>query len=257
MGDDLTKYTGFDMDMLEETDRRVEEVGGSAYVKLEVGDTIVRILPAPAGQMPFRVTSLHYIDAVPGLDKKIVFACPRVEEKKPCLACTEADRLLSTGNPLDRASSKRISGTLTVYANALDRSMPDAGPKILSMGSTIWKKLKAIRQNPRAGGDFTDPGDGGFDIIISREGTGPRDTRYEVSTDRNNSPLADTPEEIEMILSRQHNLDAEVDTEIPEDLIMAWRNLASVGRGQTQRRSSAVADAQKTTVVDDDDPTTW
>lgn len=69
MGESIAKYTGFDAKMLEEADGKVEAIGGSIFIGLEVGDTIIRFLPAPVGTNPFRVTSMHYVDAVPGLEK--------------------------------------------------------------------------------------------------------------------------------------------------------------------------------------------
>lgn len=265
MGSDITKYTGFDLDMLDQVDQQVDAVSGNVYLTVDVGDTVVRFLPARAGKAPFRVTSMHYIDAIPGLEKMIVFACPRVELKQACPACQEADRLLATRNPIDRERAMRISGTLRVYANVLDRNAAASGPKIFSMGIMIWKKLKSLRANPRLGGDFTDPSAAGFDVIITREGTGPRDTRYEVYPDRNNSPLAATQEEVEEILARQHDLDLQVDPTVPEELAGAWRSLATAGAGGARKpapaRRSAAQDAKVTDVpgeeVDSDDPANW
>lgn len=273
MGDQLTKYTGFDMDMLDAVDKKVESISGSVFMDISPGTTVVRFLPAPAGKQPFRVTSMHYIDAVPGLDKLVVFACPRTELKQPCPACAEVDRLISTRNPVDKERAYRIEAKLKVYSNVIDRANPDAGARVLSMGKMLWGKLKEIRRNPRLGGDFTDPGAGGFDVVITREGSGKTDTRYDCAADRSNSPLAETAEEMDHMLSSQHDLEALVDTAFPDELLNAYRSLTTAGRGgsaggrqdsaprgsQVQPgRRSAVIDAQGTTVEDDaDDPSKW
>lgn len=262
MGNNLSKWQGLDLDALERIDKQVEEMSSNIWLSLEQGDTIVRFLPAPAGTDPFRITSIHYVDAIPGLDKTLVFACPRVELKQPCPACREADRLLATKNPIDKERAHRISGQIRVYANVVDRNAMENGPKIFGMGPMIWKFLKAIRANARSGGDFTDPTAAGFDIIVNRTGTGMQ-TRYTVSAERNNTPLCENADEMEDILNRQHNLDAQVDATVPEELLQAWQAMASAGR-QPMRTRNAVADAHGETVkkpatkeTDPDDPENW
>lgn len=216
----ITKYTGLDLALLDEADQKVQEIAGGDFETLEVGENVFRFLPAASGP-PIRVTAMHYIDAVPGLDKMVVFACPRVELKQPCVACAKADELGKTGNPLDRERAYRISAQLRVYANVVNRKRPGA-PKVLAFGKQIWEQLKSVRRNPRVGGDFMDPGPGGFDVVILREGTGKNDTRYTVAPDRANSPLAATDEEIGFLIDATKDLDSLIKAEPTDELLAAW-----------------------------------
>lgn len=270
MSGDLVRYSSFDFDMIEDLDRQIDDIVQTVYVSLAVGDTTIRILPGFVGASPFRPVAMHFIDALPGMaDKTISFACPRVELQEFCLACQKAQQLMSTKNPVDKQRAKRISTTLQVLCNVVVR--PSTTPKVLPIGMTVWKQLKAIKNNPKLGGDFTDPTEGGYDLVINREGTGQYDTKYKVFYERENTPLAPTPQEIDAILANRHDLEALVDPTVPTEILEAWRNLARAGSGSAQQssaystddrqrraRSSAVIDAVGETVEEDeDDPSTW
>lgn len=225
MSGNIVKYGGYAEKAADYDSAKIDSVSGNVYLDTPVGTTIVRIVPPPVGKdSPFRITAMHFIDAVPGLDKMIVFACPRVEFKQPCIACQESERLNKSPSPLDRERAYRISAGLRVYANVIDRASPDLDTalKIWSFGKMIYGQLKGIRKNPRLGGDFTDPTEKGFDIIVSREGTGKNDTKYTVAADRNASPLAPTVEDINDIISRQSDLELQVNAVVPEALLNAW-----------------------------------
>lgn len=242
----IIKYQALDLELVDEAQKQVDIIAGGEYENLEVGETVLRFLPAMAGFTPIRVTAIHYIDAVPGLDgKTIVFACPRVELKQPCPACAKAEELMKTGNPLDRERGYRIQAGLRVYANVLNRKKVEAGPKVLAFGKQIWDQLKAIRKNPRMGGDFTDPSAAGFDIIINREGTGKMDTKYTVAADRQNTPLADTDEETNRIISAGKDLERFVQTDIPQELALIWNiNVRQVAAPPPKQPGTLVAAAR-------------
>lgn len=226
----LVRYGSFDETALEEQSRKVNDLAGQIFVKIEPGDNIFRFLPPPPGKnTPFRVTAMHYIDAVPGLDKQLVFACPRHESRTPCLACQKADELSRSANPHDRERGQKIAANLRVYAAVVQRNDPDMVPKVLSFGKQIFDQLKAIRKNPRLGGDFTNPTEQGFDIIISRAGTGKNDTKYVVSADRNNSALHPDPTVIQQILDAAPNLELQVNPIVPEQLFAMWGEVAMRG----------------------------
>lgn len=235
----IVKYAGLDLSVVDQVDERVQTIAGGDYEQIEVGENVYRILPALPGRQPIRVTAMHYVDQVPGLEKMVVFACPRVELKEPCPACARAEQLSRTGNPVDRERAQRLQPQLRVYVNVLNRKRPDAGPRVLSFGKQIWEQLKAIRRNPRTGGDYTNPTDQGFDIVILREGTGKNDTRYTVSVDRNNSPLADTPEAINAIIEATKDLDSFVNTQVSDQLLSAWG--VSLRGGMDAGRAAAAA----------------
>lgn len=242
---DLKKqYGDYEIATADADDASVAAVSSGIWQPLVVGDNVLRFLPAlPGKPSPFRVTAVHYVEPLPGTDRKLVFCCPRVELKQPCVVCQKSEELARSGNPIDRANAGKMSAGLRIYANVIDRNSPQAGVRVTTLGRMIYEQLKAIRRNTRLGGDFTDPGPKGFDIIIQREGTGPTDTRYTVHPDRNCSPLAPTPEEALDILGMAHDLDALVDTVVPEALLQAWGEVARAHVAGRQERGRAMLEA--------------
>jgi len=224
----LVRYGSYTLEAATEDDAKVKAASGNSFMELIEGENVVRILPPPEGATsPFRVTSMHYIDPIPGSDRKIVFACPRVEGVGICPACAKAEELGRSPDPGQRERAKDLAHSLRIYANVLDRSQPDVGPKVLGFGKQIQMQLRAIRASPRLGGDFTDPTSKGFDIIITRTGTGRQDTKYNVAADRQCSPLADSDEGIVAILDLRHDLNALVDTVPPEELVAYFNSARS------------------------------
>jgi hypothetical protein len=125
-------------------------------------------------------------------------------EKKTCPACQQADELKRTGNPLDRDKAWSFYPKMRVYANVYDRENP-GNPRILAFGKTIWDGLKRIRRDRDEGGDYTNPMNDGFDIVITREGQGMQ-TKYAVSSSRSDSPLAEDATEVDRIIQAQWDL---------------------------------------------------
>ena len=201
----LVKYGGFDLDELDKQDNQVAAttVVGADFMKLVPGNNKVRFIPPEVGGSPFVIVNEHFIDTASG--QRVRFTCPRLMEKKQCPACQEADRLKRTGNPIDRDKAWGFYPKLRVYANVVDRENPGA-PRILAFGKTIWDGLKRIRRDKDEGGDFTNPNADGFDVIITREGSGKNDTRYSVRPARTDTPLAETPEEVDAIINDQWDL---------------------------------------------------
>ncbi len=191
----------------EEAQAQAEGGSSVSYVKLKVGRNVLRVLPPMIGSAsPFHRVYQHYIkDAA---DKLIVFECPNrgkpADDKRPCPACDEAERLDSTGNPLDKERARGMWASRRVYANVIDRADADKGVQVLVMGKTIYEGLLALGRDPEAGGDFTCPEEG-FDVIITRTGTG-MDTRYKVTASRSNSPLSEDEDEAEDWLDDMHEL---------------------------------------------------
>lgn len=217
----IVQYGTFTEDALERDSAKVDQLTGNAFMELLPGENVLRFLPPPIGKnSPFRMTAMHYIEPPPGIEKKMVFACPRHELREACPACEHAARL-SSGNAAERRAASEFQPKFRAYANVLDRNNPEAGVKVLGFGKMIYNDLRSIRRNPRTGGDYTNPTETGFDIIITREGTG-MNTQYAASADRNNTPLAESDEELMSILAQAHDLEQFVNPEVPEELLMVW-----------------------------------
>lgn len=244
----IQQYQGFSEEAAAQDLAEAQAMSGSIYMDLEQGENVVRFLPvAPGMRSPYRKTSMHYIE-IPGHDRKFVFACPRVELKQPCLACAKERELARSPNAADRESASQVGSSLRVLANVINRKIPDSPPMVLGFGKMILNALTEIRKSSRLGGDFTNPGPDGFDIIIIKTGEG-LGTRYSVSADRSPSPLAATQEEIDAICGMRHDLEACVVPAIPEALQQAWAATAASLGPSVMPRQQISAPVRRTPAV--------
>ena len=162
----------------------------SPYLKLPVGETVIRIPPPVLGATsPFIKASLHRVD-VPGQQYPFKFPCPRVHHGKGCIVCREADRLRASQHRLDQDKARDLVAKTRYYCEVIDRADEASGWKVWEFGPRMMEDLNTLRRNKRGGGNFTDP-ETGFDLIITRVGTGAQDTRYNLAADRNSSPFGD------------------------------------------------------------------
>jgi hypothetical protein len=198
MGTEMTKWGGYSEDAVKEEAR---ELSSGSYFKFVPGINTIRVIPGKAGtKSPFVVVHEHFIDTAAG--QKASFACPRVHAKQTCPVCEKAKRLMEAGNQRDYTVGKRLLPGRRVYANVLDRADPEGGIKIAGFGKTIHEGLAELREDH---GDFTNPLEEGYDVLVKRKGTGPTDTEYKVKKG-DNCALADSMEEIEALVESQPDL---------------------------------------------------
>lgn len=166
-----------------------EMAGGGDWWKAPVGKTAVRFLPPKIGwPSPFVIQHQHFFN-LPGVEKAIIFACPKMHEGKKCLACAKADQLEGSGNSRDAQASKKLRPQKRMMANIVATPKdPNARVSIYAFGKQVYDQLKSIRESEEGGGNFLDPVKG-FNIIIQRVGTGKDDTKYTVIPARNATPL--------------------------------------------------------------------
>ena len=236
----------------ERSEAATENAGN--YIKLNEGDTVVRILPPAAGEdSPFVRTQLHYLKD--DEDKLHVFECPSRgkarADRKPCPACEEGARLSASPNPADKEAAKNFWPSRRVFCAAIDRADEDAGPKVLQMGTMIYDQLLAIASDPRKGGDFSHPIKG-FDVIIERTGSGQFDTRYKVTGARENTPMLDDEDEIIEFLEDRPEISSSITLLLTDDIqalvddiggaaaLPPPRNVTSGGGRRTRRASRSV-----------------
>jgi gp32 DNA binding protein like len=168
---------------------REELASEGQFYKLEEGRNVLRLLPPQVGmKLPWVVTHQHFV-RLPGKTSPIVFNCPRRMAKRFCRLCSSAEKLRASGNPVDRDLAYERFPKRRVFCEAVDRKMPEKGPQILAFGKKIHDPLEALLLDEDAGGDFSDPGENGYDIIIERQGTSKNDTVYTVMPARKSSPL--------------------------------------------------------------------
>jgi len=187
----IVQYGSYSIEAANAEAKELERASGSGFLRLGEGEHYLRFLPPPVGaESPFVTAHQHFI-RMPGEEKPISFNCPRMMARGQCPACAKAEQLRSTGDSEDYKLAGQFFAKLRIYANVIDREAEELGPQIFAYGKTIQTPLTAIRGNKREGGDFTDPTSSGFDIVITRAGTGQFDTEYSVRRSIKFSPLGD------------------------------------------------------------------
>ena len=152
-------------------------------VKLEIGFTTVRILPAydESGRWYYRY-GMHF-----GLP------IDNVRKTWPCIAATDAPESCmfcecsdDYRNKAPELYSQFKAKTRTLF-NAYVVGDEAAGGKVLECGPSISRDIIDLAERET---DPTDPEDG-FAFIIEKRSTGPnaRDIEYKVSAERSNTPI--------------------------------------------------------------------
>lgn len=242
----LVRYQEYSAEDFERDAAKARAISGTSFMELVVGENVVRFLPSKtAGISPVRSTGMHFVDAVPGLDQTMGFACPQKELGQPCPVCKAVEELRRSHNPVDRARGDKIAVKLSLYANVVDRAAapddPQHGLRVLRFGKMVLEQLKTLRRNTRVGGDFFNPGPKGFDVIIMKEGEQLK-TKYKVLADRNLTPLAADPGMTQALIDNQFDLEAYVNPVVPEEIILALQSTRAAyglptGGSQQQARS--------------------
>ena len=181
----IVQYEGWSLEEAETEAKQVSKFQATEILKLKPGKNKLRFLPKlPGHGSPFQIVWQHFVE---GPERPVVFPCPWRMDQSRCPVCDFGNKISRSNNPADRDAARKLWPSMRVFANAVDRSAQEDGPKIVAMPKTVYEALINIRRDEDAGGDFTDPKEG-FDIIIEREGTG-LNTRYRVATARTNSEL--------------------------------------------------------------------
>jgi len=205
----LVKYGSFNLGALEKQNTKIENTtssSGADFMKLGEGRHRVRFVPPRAGDAtPFKVVVEHFLKAKNG--QRAVFACPRNSDTPTkCPACEEFFKLHGSSNPLDKDEARNYKVRTRIYANVRDRGKPET-VRILAFPRTVWDGILRIAKDSEEGGDFVDPTESGFDMIITRKGTTMTDTKYTVTPSRTGSALAESSEELEEFIETQYDLD--------------------------------------------------
>jgi hypothetical protein len=185
----VRNYGSWSAEAAEEDLAKSKADSAGEYLNLKLGRNRLRILPPAAGRSsPFQAVKQHYVEIPGGQKKGVAFVCPKAHGGGRCPACERADRLRQTGNAADYEAAKKYMPRNRYFANVVDRSDPDRGVVKLPFGKTVYEELLALRNNVDVGGDFTNPGPDGFDVIVEKSGEGLK-TEYKVHPARENSEL--------------------------------------------------------------------
>lgn len=224
----------------EEADKAEKLANKSAWFRFKNGPNVLRIFPStdPQHPAPFWIRFRHWIDLPNG--ESVRFNCPRGMAGQKCVICEQSD--LYKKSDSTKTKGWKMSAQRKALCIAIDRTDPDKGPQIVDLpGKTVYDPLVAMRNNPRAGGDYTDLRFG-FDVIITKTGSGEQKTTYTVAADRNNSPLADTVEQMNEWVRSMPDLAPHLVVPTNEE-IQAMFNKALNGDSSTNTSSVAPAPA--------------
>lgn len=183
------------------------------FIDINDGLNVLRILPPKKdGDWFAQEVWVHYgVGKTEANKKGTMVICPTTNgDDKPCPVCELAKQFYKMSAKKDDKYSKMgrdIGRKKRVYYNAISRaddlsqfeknddgkwmntstSEEECPVKILATGQGVYTDLMGIIVDPEYG-DVTDP-EKGLDIRITKSGSGQFNTKYEVKTNRKESPI--------------------------------------------------------------------
>lgn len=253
---------------LDENKRRAR----TPFVKFPEGDTSVRVLPPPLNKRsPFQKIVAHkldtdavviflemndeqaaqYEDARKDHDYPVQVVCPREHGGQNCTICKWAFELYANGkknkNKADKELGYQALPKTQYFVNVIVRGEEDKGPQVWRMSGRMMEDLAAMAKNPKIG-NYSNPGDRGFDLIVTRKGTGPMDTRYSIAASRMNEPLSDDVVLSDKWITEQHDLSQLVVLNSLEDQV---ERILEWGNKDEEEQAAPKGRQPKTTAQDD------
>jgi len=214
----------------EDVKRRANQSGGlfdslfkaqfSTFTPKE-GKNQVRILPATWDK------PTHY-----GMDVFVHYGIGSDNQSYLCLDATKGEKcpICEERKQADRAGdsdyAKSLQATKRVLVWVINRGAESDGPQLWSMPWTIDRDINSLTLEEEGGILAMDDPEDGYDVHITRTGTGLK-TKYLVKIARRASPLADDPDKA------QEWLDFIVENPLPEVLqCFDYDHIASVAQGK-------------------------
>ena len=187
------------------------------YLKLEEGDTTIRILPSPDGD-PFKQFFFHY-----GIGEGS-FLCPkRNGEGAKCAVCDFVHSLYQEGTDDSKKQAKDLRAKERYFSNVIVRGKEAEGSKVFGYGKQLYEKLIKLVLNPEYD-DITDV-DNGIDLMLSYTNASGADfAKTECTPSRKNSPVLKDKKEVKKLLD-------------------GMKNIASLHTKKTSEEAKAILDA--------------
>lgn len=227
MAKELTPWIDYDIstaaEIVEEEKRKAAESDVS-FVKFRPGENVFRILPPKAAWLdyynergmkpdPFFPYWKHFYERPDEPGTWVSFVCPRRMEGRECPVCKIVAQLRATGDTLDNDTAFQMDAKHRCYVNVIDRDDEAAGPKVMDIsypyskwtGRSMYEKIRALMVG-RAARNIVTPTAKGFDIIITKEGSGRMNTTYTVQADVEPRPLHDDMETMSSWIESQPDL---------------------------------------------------
>ena len=250
----IVKYEDFTLEDAQSAEEELERLNPSDELrKLKPGNHRMRFLPGIAGQFkPMVMVQEHWTDDVNG--KRIMFVCPRAHAHRDCPECNVAARLSASENRRDNSRAYDHKPKLAVFSNVIYRPQEELGPRIYRFGKMVYDELVALRQNEDAGGNFTDITKAGFDVIITRTGTGQNDTEYKAAAAREFSPLSANEEEVKRWMAGLNDLRRKARVLDERDLENLLKGRSGDGDDRRQARGAVASGGRRASddLVDSD-----
>lgn len=251
----LKKYEDWSADDASAEKEELDKLDpGSTFYKLEAGKNLLRFLPPMRGtKSPMPGIFQHYVE-IPGKEQgqSVVCVAVHAEPKRPCPVCQRAQALQASRSSRDQELGKKLVAKRRHYANVIDRRNEEKGPQVVAFPKTVYELLLAIRDDDSAGGNFTDPGPKGFDITITKTGSG-LSTSYKVAAARDCTPLCEDAAQAEEWLESMHPLGKYSQTLSNKEILekLGWEDDVSEeedrpaprGRGASRRAMDDAEDA--------------
>lgn len=178
------------------------------FFKLGQGTTKVRVLP---GQDPgsvdkdfFVLVYLHY-KVSPTKPTVPVVCAKTTDPRNVCPICDYIKELNASEDPNDKRQAEEMGQRMKYAMCVLPLEGEDRGKvQVFMSPKKVWQKIISLGGDSDYG-DVTHPYEG-FDLKLTKSGTGKKNTEYDAVPVRNPSPIASDPEEIKEILSNQFDL---------------------------------------------------
>lgn len=208
--EDLNKKYRVDTKKLEET--KSSETDSEKIVKLEFGETVIRLLPPEAKNgRAFREVRSHF-----NLDKKNGgFLCPRSNFKEACAACDYASDIYKelkkqekeTGkeDPDTRKLFKVVASTPRYFTRVLQRGKEKDGAKLFGCSFTLKEVIEDYLKNEEYGNiaDLIE----GTDLVIKKTREGGSFGTITATAKRKSSIVSEELTEEEILKALEEDLD--------------------------------------------------
>lgn len=233
------EYLDFDLDAAEEDARQQAETAeaeSKIFFSHPGGERALRIIPPHKSWLqwftergkkpsPFFVLWKHFYEDPNNPGNYISAPCPRKMNAGACQICDQVRRLKVSDDPVDQELADDMDARHVAICNVIDRDDPQAGILVWEMsypyrkwkGKSMYEKVRAVMQG-RARRNLVSPGPNGYDLIITKSGTGRRGTSYTLTADAEPRPLHDDPAEALALINEQHDLRTWVIPPTPEQL---------------------------------------
>ena len=231
--------------------------GSSDYLKVEFGETTVRLLPgtnAMGGPEQFFVERHEH--TLPDGANGTRVVCPRATNNTRCPICEARSKFVRSSDPIEVELGKKLGLKTTHMSNVIVRGREADGPLIWTYGVTIHRKLIDLffdeEYKSDDGLNFLSPVEG-YDFIVKKDkGTGSFPSYDQSRAKRNASPLG-SDEDVERWMECRHDLAGNVSRGIfDEDILaklLAQEMKIEEAREEQKNRNLAAAAKRSVTIA--------